>query len=107
MRHNAVAEKRVRPRLIGAVEKLIDDHQITRMQIAFQRSHGGHRDDPFDLQHFHPIDIGAAVHLCGRQAMALAVTRQKHHLVPFQPSGEVFIRRIAERRIDVDRLHVR
>jgi hypothetical protein len=77
MRHTAGAEERVRPRM-GAVDKLIDQHERAGRQFRLEGAAGRQRNEIGHAGAFERIDIGAIVDIARRQPMALVVPREKN-----------------------------
>ena len=60
--HQAVAEKGA-DASAGAVVELIGNHEILRLQLLSQAANRARRQDPFDAERLHGVDVGAEVQL--------------------------------------------
>ena len=76
MRGDAVAEEALLARE-GAVDELVDDHELARRQVLAQRSDGRDRDDVGDARALQRVDIGAVVDARRREPVAAPVTRKE------------------------------
>jgi len=72
MRHAARPEERFLARE-GAVDELIDNHEIARRHFLAERPAGGNGDQVGHPQPLHRVDIGAVGHRGGAVHMAAAV----------------------------------
>ena len=88
VRHEALAEERG-DATHGAVEKLRGQRHISRLEILAQGAHGAQRDDLFDAELFHAVNVGAEVDLGRHQHVAASMPGQKRHPAPFQLSHHV------------------
>src|SRR6267378_2918154 len=107
MRDNSLAKKsRLPGTRPGAVEKLIRNHHIERRILLLQGPNRGSRQNTFDTQQLHPIDVCAKRKLGRCKAMPSAVARKKSHTLVLQSSEDEGVRRISERSINFDFLDV-
>jgi hypothetical protein len=104
VRDDPAAEERSRPR-DGAVDELVDQHQVSGSDLFPHRPDGAHRDEPRHAQLLHAEDVGARVHLGGREAVSLPVPRQEDHLLLAELSQEVLVAGLAEWRADALAAH--
>ena len=88
-------------RLLGAVEKLVDEHDVARLVFLLQRADGADADDPGDAELLHRPDVGAMIQFAGQNPVAAAVPRQEDHVAPGQLAGEQIVRGRAEGRFDL------
>ena len=58
---NTVSEKSVIRRLLGSIEKLINQHNVARLVFLLQGTDGADADDPLHSQFLHRPNIGAMV----------------------------------------------
>ncbi len=101
VRDNAAAEKRVRGGLLGAVDELVDQHDVARPVFLLERANGADADDPVDAELFHRPDVGAVVQLGREEAMTAAVAREKDDIAPRETAGEEVVGGRAEGRPDL------
>src|SRR6185437_12169375 len=101
MRYQAIAEESGGA-AIGTVKKLIGDHEVEGPVFFFQRADGAERDYPFDAELFEAVNVGAEIKLGWRDAMTLAVSRQKCDLLSGEVANDVGIGRVAPWRVDRD-----
>ena len=76
MRDEAVAEEALLTRE-GAVDELVDQHEVAGRQFLAERAAGRDRDEIGDAGALHRVDVGAVVDAGGRELVAAAVTRQE------------------------------
>jgi hypothetical protein len=100
VRDDAASEKCMIAGLFGAVEKLVDEHDVARLVFFLQRADGADADDPRDAEFFHRPDIRAMVQFARQNFVAAPVSRQENDFAPGNFSGEKIIRRRAEGRFD-------
>ena len=100
MRHDAASKKRVVQRLLGAVEKLVNHHDVARPVFFLQRADGADADDPLHPEFFQRPDVGAVVQFGREEAVAASVARQENNVAPGQLAREQIVRRRAKRRFD-------
>ena len=62
-----------------AIDELVDQHEGAGRKLFLERAAGGERQQVGHAGAFEHIDVGAVVDVGGRNAVALVVTRQKHH----------------------------
>ena len=98
MGHDAVAEERIHA-VAGAIEKLVGNHELQRLVLFLQRSHGGDGNDPFHAQLLEAINIGAEIQFAGKNAVPASVTRQERHFAALQRAQDIGVGRLAERRL--------
>ena len=101
VRHDAAAEKRVFRTALGAVEELVNQHDVARLVFFLQRADGADADDPGDAEFFHRPDVGAMIQFAGQDAVAAAVPRQENHVAPGEFAGEQIVRGRAKGRFDL------
>ena len=101
VRHDAASKKGVGERLFGAVHKLVNEHDVARLDFFLQRADGADTDDPGDTELFHRPDVGAMVEFAGHDPMAAPVTGKKNHVAPGELAGQQIVRRRAERGFDL------
>ena len=92
MRHKARTEKGFLAGK-GAVDELIDDHEITGGHVFAEGPAGGNAKDIGHGEHFQRSDIGAVVHRRWCLNVAASVARQEHHLDPIERACQQVIRR--------------
>ena len=101
MRHAAGAEKAFLAGH-GAVDELIDDHEIPRCHFLAERPAGGNAYHIRTAQSLKRVDIRAVGDRGRRMHMPPAMARQKDHGDPVQRSGQHLIRRRAPRSLNRD-----
>src|SRR6266496_1603546 len=107
MRYDAVTEEgRFANPGSGAIEKLIRYHHVERSVLLLQRPHRGSRQYALHTQQLHSINVCPKGHLCGREAVSLAVSRKKCDSLLLQSPDNERIGRTAEGCIDFDFLDV-
>src|SRR5262245_6657683 len=105
VRDQAFAEES-RDATARSVEELIGDDDVHRRVPLLQRADRRGRNNTFDSQQFHRIDVGAKRQFGRHEAMAAPVSRQEGDARAFErPENEV-VRRFAERSLDADLTHV-
>ena len=92
------SSKNVRLALPGAIDELIHDHHVPGVIGFFQAADGGNGENPLHAQAFHAVNVGAIIHLGGRNGVPSAVSGQKNHRLSGEFPKNVFIGWIAERR---------
>src|SRR5439155_25525244 len=97
---DAFAEERAGT-LRGPVDKLIGHDNVAGRNLFAQAAHRAHRDDPLDAEFFHSKDVGAGIHFGAQPTMAFAVAGQKEEFHSIQDASDEFIRRLAERGLDL------
>src|SRR3954466_246090 len=55
--NDAAPEKRVRIRLLGAVQKLVGQNDIARLVLCLKRTDGAHANNPGDAELLHAPDV--------------------------------------------------
>ena len=96
--HDAAAEKRGHAP-VGAVEKLVWDHEVQRGQIFAQRADRAYGDHALDSEQLHGVEIGAIVDLRRHQAMAARVPREESDALAFERADHERVGGIAEGRL--------
>ena len=86
----------------GAVDELVDQHEMPRRHRLVQRADGGDRNQRGDAAALHHVDIGAVVDVGRRVAVAAAMTRQEDDLQPVDLADPHGIRRLAPGACDLD-----
>src|ERR1041385_4475403 len=102
VRHDAAPKESVIQALLGAIDKLIDEHNVARTIPGLQRTDGAHTDDPVDAELFHGPDIGAMIELGWKQPMSSGVAWQEDDIASIQLPGQELVGRSTERRLNVD-----
>src|SRR5262249_14311911 len=74
MRDAAAPEEAFLPRE-GAVDELVDDHELARRQLLLEAADGRERQDVGDAGALQRVDIGAEIDLARRDGMTAAVAR--------------------------------
>ena len=75
-------------------------HQIAGGAAAGDRAHRGHRKDRVDAALLERPQVGAVVDAMRRNRVAVAVTREKHHVAPGDLAEDQGRRRLAIGRAD-------
>src|SRR5664279_2987936 len=101
MGYDAAPEEGVVRRLLGAVEELINDDDVTRLVFFLQRADGADADDPLNAKLFHGPDVGPMVQFARQNPMTASMAREKNHVTPGKFAGEQIVGGIAERRFDL------
>ncbi len=99
VRDDALAEKGV-DAVAGAIEELIDDHDVARLELFLEAAAGADANHVRDAEHLQRTNVGAVRHFGRREAMAPAVARQKHHRHALHLAGHQLVGRRTERRVD-------
>jgi hypothetical protein len=76
VRHHAFAEEALLARE-GAVDKLVDDHEVAGGELLLQRAAGRQEDQVGATCTFQDVDIGAVVELARAEAVAAPVAGQE------------------------------
>ena len=84
----------------GAVDELVDEHEVPGAQLLAQRATGRERHQVGDPGALQRIDVGAVVDLARRDAVAAPVPRQEHDLDAVDRADAEFVRRLAPGRRD-------
>src|SRR3989338_2958325 len=100
MGHNTIFKK-CRGAAIGSVNKLINDHHMTRFYFLFQTSHSTDGQNSPDTQLFHPINISPIIDLGGIDVMTASMAGQKYNLMPLKDPDRVFVRRPTKGGLDL------
>ena len=98
VRHNAFAEESRNPAAC-AIDELIGNYEVQGLVLLLQRADRAERDNPFDSQHLHAINIGPKVELRWRDAMPAAMPRQERDTAARQLAHYKLLRRAAEGRV--------
>src|SRR5665811_1204783 len=98
MRDQPSAEEALDPSY-GSIDELIHDDKHPRLQMLSQRTDRTYRNHIGHTGALQGVDIGPKVDLGGRNPVAAAMPREKHHLLAFQFPEQEFIRSFAERRL--------
>ncbi len=85
---DAAAEEGVGGGLLGAVQELVGQHDVTGPVFRLERADGADADHPGHAELLHPPDVGAVIQFAGQNPVAPPVPGQKHHLAPRQLAGE-------------------
>jgi hypothetical protein len=80
----------------GAVEELIGDQELARLEIFPERAHGTDRDDALHAEEFHGVDVGAEVEFRRKDAVAAAVAGEERDALSFQSAEDEGVGGIAE-----------
>jgi len=107
MGHDATAEEGVMLAAAGAVEKLVRQHDVTRVILLLQAAHGRHGDDPAHVQAAQRPDVCPVVQLRGQDAVPFAMPRQENDAPPGKLARDELVTRRPEGRGDVEFLAVR
>ena len=99
VRHETFTEKRADPSARAVVE-LVGHHELLRLEFLPQTAHGARRQDPFDAEHLHRVDVRAKVQLARQQPVPGAVAREKRDAPAAQRRQNQGRRRLAERGVD-------
>src|SRR5690606_24562145 len=83
-----------------AVDKLVGDDQVSRLDVGLEAPGGARTDDPRDAELFHRPEVGPIVDRSGRYAVVFAVPRQKGHTLAAHFSERHFVAWRAVRRLD-------
>ena len=94
--HDATAEEGMLGRALGAVDELIHEHDVARLELGLQRAHGADANDPLHAELLHRPEVGPVVQLARQDPVAACVARQKHHLTASQFAREKGVGRIAK-----------
>ena len=86
--HDATAEEGMLDRALGAVDELIHQHDVARLELGLQRAHGADANDPLHAELLHRPEVGPVVELARQDPVAACVARQKHHLTASQFARE-------------------
>src|SRR6516162_5018334 len=86
----------------GAVQELVNQHDVTGLVFFLQRTDGADADDPGHTELLHRPNIGAMVQLARQDAMAAPVSCQKNDIAPGQFARQQIIGGWSERRPDPD-----
>src|SRR5450432_384222 len=86
--------------LFGAVEKLVNDHDVAWLVFFLQRADSADTNNPCDPEFFHGPDVGAVVQFAGQNPVATAMAREKNNVAPGQFAGQQIVGGIAERSFD-------
>ncbi len=76
--HQPLAEEGILA-VAGLVDELAHEAQLPGLVAGLEAAHGGHGDQPVDAQGLQRPEIGAVVHLAGREPVPLSVPGQKRH----------------------------
>lgn len=106
MSGDAVSEESRRPPL-GAVDEVVDEHQVTRRQPLAPAADRSRADRVGDAQLLEPVDHRTVVNLVREQAMPHTVPRGEDRLDAVQGAHRELTRRLSERCIHRNRRHVR
>jgi hypothetical protein len=87
---------------LGAVEELVNEHNVTGPVFFLQGTHGTDADKPGDAEFFHRPEIGAMIEFAGKDAVAAAMSGQKNDLASGQSAGEQIVRGRSKRGLDFD-----
>src|ERR1035438_1909295 len=90
--------------LLGAVEELVGQHNITRPVFGLERADGADANHPGHAELLHPPDVGAVVQFARQNPVATSMPGQEYDLAPRQLAGEKTVRGRAEGRLDIDPL---
>src|SRR5579864_9227230 len=69
------------------------------MQVLAQRTNRAYRENAFDAERFHGVNIGAIIDFAGKNPVAAAMAREKRDALPFERANYKCVGRIAERRL--------
>ena len=92
MSHDAAAKEGVFKVALGAVEELIDEHDVARFVLLLERANGADADDPRDAEFFIAQMLARWFNLAGQNAMTARMTREENHFASGERAGEQFIR---------------
>jgi hypothetical protein len=95
VRDDAVAEESI-DAVPGAIEELVGDHEIERLVLFLQRSHGRNRNNALHSQLLKAVNVGAEIQFAGEKFVAAGMAREKRHLAALERAQNVGIRRIAK-----------
>ncbi len=98
---DALAEERAGPRL-GAVEELIGNYDVERLELFAQAADGAGRHDLLDAEQHHAPDVGAVVDLGGQDAVTTRVARQEGGRHAAQVAHEERVAGRSERSLEFD-----
>ena len=96
VRHQTLAEEGGFP-LEGAIQELVDQHEVAGRQILAQRADGRDGEDLRDARPLKHVDVGTEVQVAGGEHVATAVTRQEDQPLPVELSAQQRVGRLAER----------
>ena len=85
-----------------AVDELIDQHEVTGLDLFAHRAHGRDREDAADAELLHPPQVRARVDLAGVDAVPAPVAREEHHRDVPEAARHVRVGRSAEGRRECD-----
>ena len=85
---DAVAEEG-RVSIERPVDELVGNDEVRRLMLFLERAHRRYRQNVFDAEHLHAVDIGAEVEFAGKQAVPASVARQERDRPAIQLSYHV------------------
>ena len=83
-------------RALGAIDELVHEYDVARLELGLQRAHGADANDPLHAELLHRPEVGPMVELARQDPVAACVARQKHHLAASQFAREKGVGRIAK-----------
>ena len=98
--HDPAPKERVLDVSLRPINKLIHQHDVTRVVFPLERADGADADNPRDADFLHCPNVGAVVQLAGQNAVAPPVAWKEDNLAAREFSAEQGIRRRAKRRAD-------
>src|SRR5262249_46498086 len=99
--HDAPAEEGMRGRLLGAVDKLVRQHDVAGFVFRLQRTDGAGADDPGDAEFLQGPNVGAVIEFAGHNAMAAAVAGQEDNVAASELASKKIVRRPAKGSFDL------
>jgi hypothetical protein len=100
VRDNAAPEKCVIGRLLGAVEKLVNQNDVARFVFFLQRTDRADADDRLHTKFFHRPNVRAMVQFTWQNSVAASMSREKYNFASAEFASKKIIRRRAERSFD-------
>ena len=91
MADNAAAKECVLSRLLGAIEELVDQHNVARFVFFLQRTNRAHADDPLHAEFFHGPNIGAVIQFGWQKAVTSSMPGQKNDIAFGKLTGEKLV----------------
>ena len=99
MRNKTRSKERCFP-TTSPIDILIDQNELPRRQLLFQRSDRAKCQDAIDTRTFQSVDVGAVVDVRRRNAMTAPMPRQKRDADTLKSPDQQIVRCLTERRIN-------
>ena len=84
----------------SAVEELVGQHEVQRLEFLAERADGAEREDILDTELFESVDVGAKIEIGGHDAVAAAMPGQEGHFPSGDAPNHVRVGRCSPRRVD-------